>query len=115
MVSNSVRDHRRWNTRKHHCGAEGHSLTAPSREDFDRWREDFVTGWVFAALRKGAADQQEQWHNASWVSGAANPANDVKTMSLLRELRTRADAYQAMEEASYEAFCEMNGDDPNDE
>lgn len=89
-------------------------MAAPSREDFERWRDDYVTQWIFRALRQGATDQREQWSASSWDSGATNPANDTRTMNLLRELRTRADAYSAMEQASYEAFCEMNGDDLND-
>jgi hypothetical protein len=90
-------------------------MPAPSREDFIRWRDDYVTRWVFKALSTAADDQQKAWMDASWTQGASNPANDTKTMNMLRELRTRADAYLSMEQASYEAVCEMNGEEPREE
>jgi hypothetical protein len=77
---------------------------APSGEDFARWRDDRVTRWVFAALENVAAENKANWDRASWEMGQCNPL-------LLAELRTRADAYRAIAEASYEGLCETNGDE----
>lgn len=87
-------------------------MTAPSREAFDRWKEDFVTRWVMGACRKAASDCEQLWTESTWVQGAPNPANDAKTMSMLRELRTRADAYLGFAGLTYEAACDLNGDEP---
>jgi hypothetical protein len=79
---------------------------APSAEEFARWRDDSVTRWVFWALESMAAENKAAWDKASWEMGQCNPL-------LLAELRTRADAYQAMAGASYEGLCETNGDEAN--
>lgn len=78
---------------------------APSSEDFDAWRDHFVTQFVFAAMREARAAQQQMWTEASWVSGTADPV-------ALAEFRARADAYMALEEGTYEAFCEWAGVEP---
>lgn len=80
----------------------------PSRDDFARWRDDPVTRWVMQAHRTLAEDQQREWMGISWGNGSANEA-------ALRELRTRADAYLALPDGTYEAFCETNGDTPHEE
>ena len=70
-----------------------------SPDDFDRWREDAVTKFVFAAIRKGEEQQREKWMQSSWDAGISDP-------ELLAELRIRADAYNALIETSYEGWCE---------
>lgn len=79
--------------------------SAPSREAFDAWRENPVTLFVFAALSRAASEQQTSWAATSWHGGIADQA-------LLTELRVRADAYRAIEEGGYEAFCEWAGVEP---
>jgi hypothetical protein len=81
---------------------------APSREDFDRWRDDPISLFVFAALRNAAAEQKEAWSDLSWHGGNADAL-------ALREFRTRADAYEGMELADYEGICEWAGVDPQEE
>lgn len=83
-------------------------MVTPSREDFIRWREDFVTRWVCRALEADAEAQKAAWDSASWDHGGANP-------HLLTVLRTRADAYRAMSELNYEGVCEALGEEPRDE
>jgi hypothetical protein len=78
----------------------------PHSEDFARWREDRVTQWVFAALSAMSDANRASWIEASWENGIANER-------VLTELRTRADAYRAMFETDYAAFCDANGDEPN--
>jgi len=80
----------------------------PNRDDFARWRDDPVTRWVFRALNADADAQREAWIKQSWDNGHANP------MTLL-ELRTRADAYRAMEQVNYNGLCEALGEAPRDE
>jgi hypothetical protein len=79
-----------------------------SRDDFARWRDDPVTRWVFKALASDADAQREAWTKHSWDNGHANPAT-------LLELRTRADAYRAMEEVSYAGLCEALGEQPRED
>lgn len=66
-----------------------------SAEEFAAWRIDPVTEWVIAELAKAADAQREAWLEHSWSSGQADP-------TLLNELKTRADAYSALAELSYE-------------
>ena len=68
-------------------------------EDFREWREHPVTEWVLAALSAQATRQQAAWVQASWVQGASDPM-------LLTELRTRADAYEAIAQTDYLSICE---------
>ncbi len=74
-------------------------------DDFARWRDDNVTQFVFAAVAAGAKQQQDAWLETSWGMGTAKP-------ELLRELRTRADAYYALIDTTYEGWCENNGVEP---
>lgn len=78
---------------------------APSRDAFEAWREHPVSLFVFAALSRAADEQQTTWATTSWHGGTADQA-------LLNELRVRADAYRAIEEGAYEAFCEWAGVEP---
>lgn len=77
----------------------------PSADEFARWRDDPVTQWVFAATAKGADENRDAWVQASWTNGVADPA-------LLTELRTRADAYNALSATSYEDWCATHGETP---
>lgn len=79
-----------------------------TREDFDRWRDDPVTRMVFRALRSDADAQRDAWMKQSWDNGQANQ------LSLI-ELRTRADAYRAMEECNYLGICEALGEQPHED
>lgn len=76
-----------------------------TNEDFERWRDDAVTRWVFAAIEKAAEENKQTWLEASWNNGNANPA-------ALNELRTRADAYRALIDTSFEGWCETLGEEP---
>lgn len=64
-----------------------------------------MTAWVRAILKDAAAAHKDEWDKVSWEGGEADPL-------LLRELRTRADAYMAIEETTYEGWCERAGIDP---
>jgi hypothetical protein len=64
-----------------------------------------MTKWVHVILRSAAEAQKAEWDKVSWEGGEASPL-------LLCELRTRADAYMALEETSYEQWCERAGIDP---
>lgn len=77
----------------------------PSAEEFARWRDDSVTRWVLWAVEKGAEDNRQAWIDASWGNGAASPQH-------LAELRTRADAYLALRDTSYEGWAEIHGEEP---
>lgn len=80
-------------------------MSAPTSEEFQRWRDDTVTRWVFQALANTADDNKAAWSELSWEGGIAD-------QSKLTEMKTRADAYRAIIDAPYEAHCESNGDDP---
>ncbi len=74
-------------------------------EDFARWRDDAVTRWVFKAIAAGEAENKAAWVEASWTYNNPKP-------QLLLELRTRADAYRALIDTSYESWAEINQDEP---
>lgn len=79
----------------------------PTREDFARWRDDPVTRFVLAAHARMADGNKAEWERVSWGNGVANQRH-------LDELRTRADAYRAISETTYEGFCEALGEQPRD-
>lgn len=56
-------------------------------------------------MRRGSEAQKSEWLARSWQGGEADPLT-------LCELRTRADAYLAIEETAYERWCELHGVDP---
>jgi hypothetical protein len=66
-----------------------------SAEEFAAWRDDPVTQIVLKAHLEMAEKQREGWAKASWDAGTVDPL-------LLTELKTRADAYRAIAECSYE-------------
>jgi hypothetical protein len=72
-----------------------------TEDDYLVWREHPVTRWVFAAIEQGAQAQKDEWIRASWDGAAVSPI-------LLTELRTRADAYRALPETSFERWSELN-------
>lgn len=72
-----------------------------SEDEFLLWREHPVTQWVLAAVVAGAEAQRAEWHRLSWEAGQADPLT-------LIELRTRADAYMALDETTYAQWRALN-------
>lgn len=56
-------------------------------------------------LKESATSHEAEWRKVSWEGGEAD-------RSLLIELRTRSDAYLALEETTYEGWCASAGVDP---
>lgn len=81
------------------------NLGQPTKDEFLVWKEHPVSRWVFLALQTASQAQQTAWLNQSWERGEANPL-------LLTELRTRADAYDALQASTYEDWCKFTGDEP---
>jgi hypothetical protein len=77
----------------------------PSREDFAQWLELPVTRFVMAAFRAQAQLCEATWHDQTWEAGIVDP-------KALTDLKARADTYMALEDSSYEAFCDACGVDP---
>lgn len=80
---------------------------APTREEFDAWRDEPVTQFVMNALSRNAAECREKWMQDSWEAGEA----DQRTLDGLRE---RSDALLGFT-ADYDAFCETLGLEPKEE
>lgn len=78
---------------------------APKRDEWTAWRDNPVTEFVMAALRRNADEHADQWHEMSWVGGEADQQS-------LDALRYRADALRGIAEADYEAFCITLGLEP---
>lgn len=72
-----------------------------SAEEFVAWRADPVTQWAMGELAKASEAQRVAWLNQSWGDGVADPL-------LLAVLKTRADAYAALAEMTYEDLAEMS-------
>jgi hypothetical protein len=70
-------------------------LAEISAEEFAAWRDDPVTEVVLKAFDEMALKQREGWLSASWDGDACDPL-------LLIELKTRADAYRAVCECTFE-------------
>lgn len=79
--------------------------SAPSRDAFDAWRDDPVTRFVMAGLKRNAEECKEAWFAESWEAGCADPLK-------LTAYRERADAVLSLVESNYEAWCETLGVEP---
>lgn len=73
-----------------------------TRDQWESWLEHPATKVVFLAARSMSERQREAWISASWEAGHSDPL-------LLTELRSRADAYAALHETTYEQWCEAAG------
>lgn len=80
---------------------------APSRDEFEAWRDDPVTCFVMAALLRNADECRDEWLRLSWEIGEA----DQRKLDALRE---RSDALLGFT-ADYEAFCETLDLEPEQE
>jgi hypothetical protein len=69
----------------------------PTEDEFATWCEDPVTRFVTTAFLRMAEEQRRAWEAASWLGGEANE-------KLLIELRTRADAYAAIYQTTWEQY-----------
>jgi hypothetical protein len=76
-----------------------HSITP---DEFQDWRDHPITQWVFAAIERHVAKQKQGWLDATWETGA------TPDPLMLCELRTRADAYRAMIDTTFEGWSELN-------
>lgn len=72
-------------------------------EEFEAWRDNPITQWVRAAFKRLAEENKAAWVETSWERGAAGPAE-------LIELKTRADAYMAMSEMTFEDLQVTHGE-----
>jgi hypothetical protein len=72
-----------------------------TEDDFLTWREHPVTKWVFDAIERGVEAQKSAWIDASWEAGKADP-------EMLIELRTRADAYRALNETTFGQWSSLH-------
>lgn len=73
-------------------------MDTPSEDEFAAWREHPVTRWVEKAYEKMAEEQKAAWVEQSWEGGHTDSFE-------LCALRTRADAYKSMSEASLSDFA----------
>lgn len=87
---------------------------APTNEEWEIWKDNPVSRWVFKALQTSAEAQLQAWISSSWgqTLEGPTPEPDPNLLTKLLVLKTRADAYLAPEQTSYEALCEMTGDEP---
>ncbi len=76
----------------------------PSKEEFQAWRADPTTRWVMAAMASFAGKQRDEWMARTFDAGG-HP--DV---ALLVELRTRADAYRAISDSTFEDWMNTHGE-----
>jgi len=79
---------------------------APARDEYAAWRDEPVTRFVFAALRAAQTEQKHAWDAYAWDGQSAD---GEELAANLLVLKTRADAYAALEEADYDALCEWAG------
>jgi len=79
------------------------------REEFQAWVESPVTQWVLRATERAAQLQEAAWAQCLWE---VKPDTDL--VALRNEFRTRADAYRALGQASYEDWCSLLGEEPEE-
>jgi hypothetical protein len=72
-----------------------------TEDDFLAWQDHPVSRWVFAAVERAAEAQKAEWERQSWEAGDVSPL-------VLMELRTRADAYRALFETTFDQWSLMH-------
>lgn len=78
-----------------------------TRDEFDAWRVNPVTRWVFAAIENARQQEKAEWLRISW-DGA--PPDGKTSPAALIELRTRYDALGELIENGFENWSEWNGE-----
>ena len=73
-----------------------------SREDWEAWRDSPIALWLFRATLDFSETLKAEWMALSWGQGKSDPLG-------LCEMRTRADAYEALNAMSYDRLCELHG------
>lgn len=71
------------------------------REDFDAWRRDPVTKFIFTALDKARDREKAEWVRQSWDAGQCDPMQ-------LTELRAKAEAITDLLANDYETWIEWS-------
>lgn len=75
-----------------------------TRDDFDAWRKDEVTRWVFKGIAAAREQERAEWLRQSWESGNADQ------MQLI-ELKTRSDALGELVDNDFEIWALWNGEE----
>lgn len=65
----------------------------PTEEEFEAWQDHPITRWVFDGCRIASEAAKATFIESAWETGKV----DEKTLT---ELRTRADCYQGLADAS---------------
>lgn len=73
----------------------------PTPEDFEEWRENPVSQWVFEQMRGHAECQKDMWAAMAWEM------QDVSE-DLLKEARVRADCYVEIPDSTYEDWIALD-------
>lgn len=86
--------------------------TQLSKDDYLIWRQLPVTKWILANLKIAAQLQKLEWDKQTWgqsLSGEVSQISPQEMRDKLLILKTRADAYSALEEADFESWVNLNG------
>lgn len=80
-----------------------------TEDDFATWKENPLTAWVLAGVKRFADLQKLSWADASWASGEADQAT-------LDRMKTRADAYEGLAGLTFEQALGLheNGEKPDE-
>lgn len=73
-------------------------------EEFDAWRREPVTKFIFAAIAKAVEQEKAEWLRLSWDGGEADPLR-------LAELRTRADALNELIDNDFDTWINWSNAD----
>lgn len=84
-------------------------MTTPSHDEFEAWRADPVTEFVFAGLRAFAEAQAESFAGIAWT---ASPSAWDELRITRERLRTRAESYLELANITLGEACVANGADP---
>lgn len=79
-------------------------MSAISRDEFDLWRKDPVTRWVFAGVAAAQGQEKAEWERVSWGNGIAD-------QQMLTVLKTRADALGELADNDFETWSLWNGEE----
>lgn len=83
-----------------------------SRDEFELWRANPVTRWVFDAIRAAQVADRAEWLRVSWDNA---PPDGRTSPTVLIELRTRHDALGELVDNDFETWSIWNGEPCDDD
>lgn len=82
-----------------------------TRDEFDAWRVNPVTRWIFRGIENAQEAERAEWIRRTWDVPPRH--GEQPLLMALIELKTRADALGELIDNEFETWSEWNGEQPD--